>query len=73
MASDFRKLEAELARIFRSHGITATAFHGDLYLGICKTSDASGIAVLVCDDDGPLETEVISLTELAREIADFTT
>ncbi len=73
MAGDFRKIERALADFFRIRGgVRATSFHGDIYLGVISTVD-NGEAVEVVketENDGPV-TEVISLTELARELAEF--
>jgi len=66
MKIDIRKLEAELARIFRCHGIRPTDFHGIKHVGICSTRESEGgVSVPTMP-----RSEVLSLATLAQEIAE---
>ena len=63
---DTRKLEIELVRICRGHGIQSTEFHGVHYIGIA-TSRADEDAVRI---PSMPRTAAVSLATLARDIAE---
>lgn len=63
---DTRKLETELARIFRCHGIHTTGYHGVQHVGICSTEDTENGVVAPTMP----RTAVVSLATLAQEIAE---
>ena len=67
MAIDTRKLESELARIFRSHGVNTANFHGVEYLGIssCEPNEQTGPRVPTMP-----RSQIVSLATLAQEIAE---
>jgi len=76
--TDFRKMEHFLARFFANHGFTPTAAGGELYIGVASTrykskvikieGGADATAAHVVIDNKP-DTEIISLSDLARELA----
>jgi hypothetical protein len=66
MALDTRKLEADLARIFRLHGIHPTDFHGVNHIGICSTYATKDRVMIESGPGG----QVVSLATLAQEIVE---
>jgi hypothetical protein len=74
---DYRRIEQELSRFFRGEGISASAMDGDLYLGVVTTQ----LDIKRTDDCGEMGQisvpkkpgmAIVSLTRLARELAEVT-